>query len=213
MIPGLRRLNLPSKRHTWRSLQSLRAGEHILDNTSSPQQLSKTLASEFQEPALNGPDSSPFPYRSSTWKLEQPSARDMQERLAVATIAADIGIWDLDVASDSLQWCHRCAKIFGTSLEPGRWKESVFERIHVTDRRVVQSAIDAALDPGGTGVFDSEYRITRPNGETRWIASNGKTFFEQVKGVRTPIRFLGTMLDRTDHKLAHEALIESENWP
>jgi len=134
----------------------------------------------------------------------------MEERLAVATIAADIGIWDLDVRSDSLLWCYRCAKIFGAPLEPGRWKESVFERIHVEDRKRVKSAMAAALHSSGTGVFDSEYRIVRPDGKTRWIASNGKAFFEHVKGKRTAIRFLGTLLDRTEQKLAHEALLESE---
>ena len=122
----------------------------------------------------------------------------MEERLAVATIAADIGIWDLDVRSDSLLWCYHCAKIFGAPLEPGRWKESVFERIHVEDRKRVKSAMAAALHPSGTGVFDSEYRIVRPDGKTRWIASNGKAFFEHVKGKRTAIRFLGTLLDRTE---------------
>ncbi len=95
-------------------------------------------------------------------------------------------------------------------MEAGRWKESVIERIHVEDRERVQSEIEAALHPTGTGVFDSEYRIVRPDGETRWIASNGKAFFEKVKGKRTAIRFLGTLLDRTEQKLAHEALMESE---
>ena len=142
--------------------------------------------------------------------MELPSPRDVEERLAVATIAADIGIWDLDVASDSLLWCHRCAKFFGSHLEPRRWRKTVFERIHVEDRNRVQSEMDAALNPSGTGVFDSEYRIVLPHGETRWIASNGKAFFEQVKGQRTPIRFLGTLLDRTEQKLAHQALLESE---
>jgi signal transduction histidine kinase len=167
--------------------------------------------SEFPKPAVNGPgESCPFPYRSDTWTFEQPSARELHERLAVATVAADIGTWDLDVLSDSLLWCQRCARIFGAPSPPRRWRASVFELIHVEDRDRVQSAIEAALDPSGTGVFDTEFRVVRPDGEIRWIASNGKAFFELAKGTRTAIRFLGTLLDRTEQKLAHEALVASE---
>jgi PAS domain-containing protein len=71
----------------------------------------------------------------------------MEERLAVATLAADIGIWDLDVPSDSLLWYYRCAEIFGAPLESGRWKESVSERVHAEDRNRVESAMEAALHP------------------------------------------------------------------
>ena len=151
-----------------------------------------------------------FPFRSSTWQLEQPSKRDMQERLAVATIAADIGIWDLDVASQALNWCHRCAKIFGAPLNTSRWYEDFLARLHPEDRKRVHRTIQAALDPEGTGIYDAEYRVVRDDGEIRWIAANGKAFFEQVNGTRTAIRFLGTLLDRTKQKQAHHALVESE---
>jgi signal transduction histidine kinase len=142
--------------------------------------------------------------------LEQPSARENEERLAVARIVADIGIWDVDVRSDSLQCCNRCAKIFGAPFEAGLWREVVLERIHAKDRHLVRLAIEVALNPQGAGVFDCEYRIVRPDGEIRWLASNGKVFFEHVEGKRTAIRFLGTLIDRTNEKRAQEALVEAE---
>ncbi len=175
------------------------------------QQSDQTVTGEFSKPVVNGPDETcRFPYRSDSWTFERPSARELEQRLAVATIAADVGIWDLDVLSDSLVWCHRCSMILGLPLEPRRWRQSVFGRIHAEDRDRVRSTMEAALDASGTGVFDSEYRIVRPDGETRWLASNGKAFFEHVKGQRRAIRFLGTLLDRTEQKLVHEALVASE---
>ena len=103
-----------------------------------------------------------------------------------------------------------CAKIFGAPLDAGLWKKVVLERIHPADRQNVQSTIEAALDPEGTGVLDCEHRIIRPDGETRWLAANGKVFFEHVEGKRTAIRFLGTLLDRTEQKQVYEALVQSE---
>jgi signal transduction histidine kinase len=163
-----------------------------------------------QELATSGSVESSFPYRSSGWRLEQPSPREFMERLAVATLAAQIGVWDLDVPSDSVVWCSRCAKMFGAGLEPGSWKERVLDRIHPEDQNQVQSAMEAALDPSGTGVLHSDYRVVLPDGEIRWIASNGKAFFEHVEGRRKPIRLVGTLLDRTKHELAHLALVQSE---
>jgi signal transduction histidine kinase len=86
----------------------------------------------------------------------------------------------------------------------------VFKRIHAEDRNRVRLSLDAALDPSGSGDFDSEYRIVQSNAEIRWLACNGKAFFEDVKGKRTAIRFLGTLLDRTQQKHEREALVEAE---
>jgi signal transduction histidine kinase len=184
--------------------------KRIPNRMFAPQQSSQALMGEFQETAPSGQAAFSFPYRSNTWRLEQPSSRDTEERLAVATIATDIGIWDLDMPSGSFQWCYRCAKMFGAPFEPGLWQEHVLERIHPDDRQRVQTSIEVAVHPGGTGVFDCEFRIKRPDGETRWLASNGKVFFENIAGTRTAIRFLGTLLDRTEQKLIHDALVESE---
>jgi PAS domain S-box-containing protein len=190
-------------------LSRFRVGERI-PNNEFLQQSSQTQTSYSQELGIGESPIAVFPYRSNDWKLEHPSPRDIEERLAVATIAADIGIWDIDLRSGSLQGCHRCKKIFGASFAPERWRESVFELIHREDRERVRSSMEAALNPQGTGVFDTEYRIHRRDGETRWVATNGKVFFEDVDGKPTAIRFLGTLLDRTEQKLAHEALAESE---
>lgn len=202
--------NSQATRHTWRSLQSFRAGETISIKLNGSGQPLSTLTEKSQDPATHQTSEVSFPFRTAGWQLDQPSARDTEERLAVATLAADIGIWDLDVRSDSFQWCFRCAKIFGIPLAPKRWLAGVLELIHPEDRGRVQLEMEKALDPGGSGLFDSEYRILRPNGEVRWIASNGRAFFQNLSGVPTAIRFLGTLLDRTEQKLAHRALLESE---
>lgn len=128
----------------------------------------------------------------------------------MATVAADIGIWDVDVQSGSLHWCPRCAKIFGEPLGPGGWQERLLERVHPGDRGGLETSIANALRPTGTGIFDAEYRILKSHDEQRWLSINGKVFFENVSGRRTAIRFLGTMLDRTTQKLAEQALVEAE---
>ena len=71
--------------------------------------------------------------------------------------------------------------------------------------------ISRALDPTGNGHFYSEHRIVRPNGEVRWIAWRGRTFFRETASGRIPTRRLGACIDITERKLAEIALQRSEN--
>jgi signal transduction histidine kinase len=49
-----------------------------------------------------------------------------------------------------------------------------------------------------------------PNGELRWVAAKGKTFFEEIDGQLWASRFIGTLLDRTELRRSQEALLQSE---
>jgi PAS domain S-box-containing protein len=140
----------------------------------------------------------------------EPFSQEGEERLKLAIAAADIGTWDLDVFSNKLKWSNRCAAIFGSRLDGEHWYEEFIDRLHPEDRDMVAASVQSALDPVGTGQYDQEYRVVRPDGELRWVAAMGKAFFEEVDGQLWATRFIGTLLDRTELKRAQEALLQSE---
>ena len=128
--------------------------------------------------------------------------------MAIAT--ADIGTWDLDVFSNTLRWCSRCTAIFGSPLNTQDWYQEFLERVHPEDRDLVDANVQSALDPLGTSQYDQEYRVVWPNGELRRVAAKGKAFFQEIDGQLWAVRFIGTLLDRTEFRRVQEALLRSE---
>jgi PAS domain-containing protein len=65
-------------------------------------------------------------------------------------------------------------------------------------------------DPAGDGALSIEHRLLLPDGRTRWVTTNARTFSEGDPGVRRVARRIGTILDITGRKQAEERLRASE---
>lgn len=129
---------------------------------------------------------------------------DSEARLRLATEAAEIGTWDYDPASGELRWDVRCRQLFGLSPEADvSYEGSFIAGLHPDDRERADAAVQQALDPGGSGRYDIEYRtIGIEDGEQRWIAASGRAFFTSGQDVR----FVGTVIDVTNRKVTEERL-------
>lgn len=128
----------------------------------------------------------------------------------MATEAAAIGIWDMSLPSNELKWSNRCNEIFGLPLDAQLTYEDFLERVHPEDRLRVDAVVQTVLDPEGTGDYDLEYRVVRPNSEVRWVSARGKAKFREENASRVAYRFMGTLIDRTEQKQTQLALVESE---
>ena len=65
----------------------------------------------------------------------------------------------------------------------------------------MQAALGQSVDPEGDGVCDIEYRVIGVNGGAeRWVATRGKTVFEDGKVVS----FHGVVLDISERKRAEQ---------
>ena len=142
--------------------------------------------------------------------LPELRSQEAEERLKLAIAAADIGTWDLDVFSNTLRSCSRWTAILGSPLDTRNWYQEFLECVHPEDRDMVDANVQSALDPRGTGQYDHEYHVIWPNGELRWVAARGKAFFEEIDGQLWAVRFIGTLLDRTEFRRAQEAVLQSE---
>ena len=125
--------------------------------------------------------------------------RTSEERLRLATQSSGVGICDYDVAADVSIWTPESYAITGISPDTTIHFETEQSIIHPEDSDRITKKMRTALDPGGTGQFDEEFRIIRPdNGETRWIHKRFQTLFSGEE--RRPVGNTGVILDITARK-------------
>ena len=138
-----------------------------------------------------------------------------QERLALSENAlrlaidvAEIGTWDYDVLTDTLDWNEQTKAMFGMSPNAVATIQDFYDGLHPEDRDATTHAFAAALDPAERTTYDVEYRtIGKEDRRIRWVAAKGRGLFDADGRC---IRAIGTALDITERKLTQEALRESE---
>src|SRR5258705_6058891 len=139
-------------------------------------------------------------------KQAQAELRATAERLRLATTAADIGTWDLNLATGAMVWDDRCRAILGISPDAEINSALFLSAVHPDDRERVQRSRQHALDPESDGHFEVECRVVDEDGTVRWIDARGRALFTVGGRARRAARFLGTALDITERKRAEESL-------
>lgn len=129
-----------------------------------------------------------------------------EERLGLASASANVGLWVLDLETRQFWTTDKGLELFGQS--PG-WIPSFDEFIkivHHEDRDRVYQAIDRS--PGSDYDKVVEYRIIRPDGSIRWMASRGRMQMN-LKGAAK--RLMGITQDITERKQAEAAASEARS--
>jgi serine phosphatase RsbU (regulator of sigma subunit)/PAS domain-containing protein len=117
-------------------------------------------------------------------------------RWGLAIESAGIGTFDLDVVTGRLTWDDRLIAMFGYGATAFEQNIEAFNaRVHPDDLPRVSDALQACID--SCGQFESEYRIVRLDGETRWLHARGRAVAD-ADG-RT-VRFLGAAYDTTGER-------------
>ncbi|HTP13714.1 MAG TPA: PAS domain S-box protein, partial [Bacteroidota bacterium] len=130
--------------------------------------------------------------------------RVSRERLEVAIDGADLGLWDVDVASDTVVFNARWAEMLGYTPEELGTKATIFwDLTHPEDVGSVREALEAHLR-GESAVFETEHRMKTRSGAWRWILNRGKTVERDDNG--KPRRVAGTHIDITERKKNEERL-------
>ena len=140
---------------------------------------------------------------------EQVTARNEMERVLtqarLSKEAAELGLFDLNLETGTLEWDARCRTLFGISHQNPVTGDDFINGLHPHDRKRIQKAIDDAYNKELTnGSYDVEYRtIGVEDKKTRWVRAKGQVYFD---GNDKPVRFIGSVLDTTDNKAHEEAL-------
>lgn len=131
---------------------------------------------------------------------------EAEQRVRLATEAAEVGFWDVDPESDGLVWPSRVKEMFGLLPDVPVTLEDFRQGLHPDDRDRVLAAFAAACDPARRALYDEEYRtIGRVDGRVRWVAAKGRGLFDAQGRCR---RVLGTAIDVTERKAAELRLRE-----
>src|SRR5213082_1041631 len=132
--------------------------------------------------------------------------RQSEARTNLAANAANLGLWLWNIRDDELWATEKWRRLFGFAesepLDIGQWLQVV----HPADRERMKQRVQYMLECGG-GELETEYRITRPDGSTRWIAGYGGVELDE-RG--KPAFARGVSRDITKRKIAEEELRESE---
>ncbi len=141
------------------------------------------------------------------WRLEE-QLRERDEQLRLAEHSAGIGVWDIDVASDTVRGTSQFFRIMGLPPSDEPVPMQTLRSLRVgADRELVNRGYQDAVERG-TDFYESKYRIRRPDGGLRLIFGRGR-IIRDGKGV--PVRYSGVDIDITEREQAEHALAESED--
>jgi PAS domain S-box-containing protein len=134
-------------------------------------------------------------------KLADADRHMLTERLSLATAAARVGVWEWDLASNSLMWDATMFDIYGMApLSPmpyERWSATVAPE----DLPTVEAAQRLAIE--NRGQVSADYRIILEDGSVRIISYVERVVLDEQGNVT---RMIGVNADVTERKAAEEAL-------
>jgi PAS domain S-box-containing protein len=129
-----------------------------------------------------------------------------EERLRLATEGAELGTWDIDLATDRLVLNEQYERILGFGPGAEVTRERVRERIMPEDRDLVMQAIERAR--GNKEPFHIEYRIVRANDSSeRWVSVLGRYLFDEEG---KPSRIIGIVTDITERRRLEQRVRQAQ---
>lgn len=131
--------------------------------------------------------------------------REAVERLRLAEEAAGFGLWELDIASDTVTLSEGAAVLNGLPKNTARITGAKMgDLLHPEDRAANASAVETAIQQDQP--YQVDFRIILPGGGERWCRAKGRveTCGGQAK------RIIGAIIDITKEKMMLDLLRENE---
>ncbi|MCK4834841.1 MAG: EAL domain-containing protein, partial [Gammaproteobacteria bacterium] len=131
-----------------------------------------------------------------------------EKNLAEAQQVAQLGCWELDLASDELTWSDEIFRIFG--IDADKFKpsyEAFIEAVHPEDRELVEKAYKNSLQ--NREPYTLEHRLLMKDGSIKTVSERCETTYD-IEG--KPVRSIGTVLDITHRKQQEEQILHQAHF-
>ena len=141
-------------------------------------------------------------------KEQERKLKESEERLDLAMMVKNEGIWDWNLASNETVFDDRFYTMAGYT--PNEFPQNFItwrERVHPDDLPNADAGLKACLS-GESERYDTEFRFRHKDGSWIWIRGQGKVVEWDENG--TPLRMVGTHTDITDRKKVEASLWQSE---
>ena len=122
--------------------------------------------------------------------------RESEEHLRLATEAAEMYSWEIDLSDRTIKFADNQAQVLGFALPENYSATMAF--VHPADYADADRAFDAEIK--NTETFETEYRLIHPNtGAAVWVCTTGVVITD-VRGL--PVRLVGVTQNITSRKEA-----------
>ncbi len=164
---------------------------------------------DFQYAALHEPDGSisgvMITANDVTAQVEaRHIIEENEKRLNIVIEASELGIWELDLKTNEVNYSDRYLEILGYKGKVSLTHEQILRHLHPKDLPIREKAYNEALV---SGVLHYESRIIWLDNSIHWIEGMGKVFYDDQN---KPLRILGTVRDITDEKNYQQELLQRE---
>ena len=118
--------------------------------------------------------------------------------MQLAIDSTELGTFDFEPQTGLLVWSEFAQHHFGVPANGKADCNSFLRAIHPEDRPRMERVFKELFQYQNGGQFCADYRIVGvTDGKLRWISMRGRMFFDPE---RRPARFVGVMIDTTQHK-------------
>lgn len=141
-------------------------------------------------------------------KQSEADMEKLSQRLQLAIDAGKIGIFNLDIPTNTLSWDERMLELYDTTPAEFTHHFDAWEkRLHPDDKQQTLKTFRLAIE--NKKAFDTEFRIINKYGTVRWVRATAQVLFDQQGQA---ISILGMNWDITREKnLLHDLEMEKEH--
>jgi PAS domain S-box-containing protein len=140
--------------------------------------------------------------------LDVTELRRAKERLEVALAGADLGSWQLDLRTGTLEVDERWASMLGRRAGDVEPRLAAWEALlHPDDAARAAGALSGHLE-GRSPSYECEHRLRHADGRWVWVLGRGRAVERDAAG--RPLVVAGTHLDVSDRRRVEAALREGQ---